>query len=121
MAVYEHFYSRLVLPKDFRFYINFATFLGHSALKRWTRKVDIFSFDLILIPVHLGMHWCLATIDLKRKGVFYYDSMGGDNTECLDALLQYLQVSYLDIIKDKILSIDDAIWVFESHTLLYSR
>ena len=65
---------------------------GHSALKRWTRKVDIFSFDLILVPVHLGMHWCLATVDLKRKGVFYYDSMGGDNTDCLDALLRYLQV-----------------------------
>ena len=43
-------------------------------MKRWTRKVDIFSFDLILVPVHLGMHWCLATIDLKRKAVFYYDS-----------------------------------------------
>ena len=39
------------------------------------------------------MHWCLATIDLKSKGVFYYDSMGGDNTDCLDALLRYLQVT----------------------------
>jgi len=69
---------------------------GHSALKRWTRKVDIFSFDLILVPVHLGMHWCLATIDLKRKGVFYYDSMGGDNISCLDALLKYLQDEHMD-------------------------
>ena len=41
---------------------------GHAALKRWTRKVDIFATDLMLIPVHLGMHWCLATIDFKRKG-----------------------------------------------------
>lgn len=27
---------------------------GHAALRRWTRKVDIFSYDIILIPVHLG-------------------------------------------------------------------
>ena len=54
--------------------------------------MDIFAFDLIVIPVHLGMHWCLATIDLKRQGVFYYDSMGGDNLACLEALLRYLQV-----------------------------
>ena len=67
--------------------------VGHAAIKRWTKKIDIFSFDLILIPVHLGMHWCLATIDLKRKGVFYYDSMGGDNEPCLHALLKYLQVT----------------------------
>lgn len=67
--------------------------IGHVAIKRWTKKIDIFSFDLVLIPVHLGMHWCLATIDLKQKGVFYYDSMGGDNEPCLHALLKYLQVT----------------------------
>ena len=33
---------------------------GHSAVRRWTRKVDVFAVDYILIPVHLGMHWCLA-------------------------------------------------------------
>lgn len=33
---------------------------GHSSLKRWTRRVDIFAHDLMLVPVHLGMHWCLA-------------------------------------------------------------
>jgi len=69
---------------------------GHSALKRWTRKVDIFAQDLMIIPVHLGMHWCLATIDFKKKGVFYYDSMGGNNNQCLNALLKYLQDEHLD-------------------------
>jgi sentrin-specific protease 1 len=38
---------------------------GYAALKRWTRKVDLFAHDLILIPVHLGMHWCLAVVDFK--------------------------------------------------------
>lgn len=33
---------------------------GYSAVRRWTKKVDIFSVDIILVPVHLGVHWCLS-------------------------------------------------------------
>ena len=33
---------------------------GQAAVKRWTRRIDVFAKDYILIPVHLGMHWCLA-------------------------------------------------------------
>ena len=39
---------------------------GQASVKRWTRKVDIFSYDYILIPVHLGMHWCLAVSMVVR-------------------------------------------------------
>lgn len=33
---------------------------GYSTVRRWTKKVDIFSVDIILVPVHLGVHWCLS-------------------------------------------------------------
>ncbi|XP_041366433.1 sentrin-specific protease 1-like [Gigantopelta aegis] len=69
---------------------------GQASVKRWTRKVDIFSYDYILIPVHLGMHWCLAVIDFKKKSIFYYDSMGGTNPSCLNALKKYLCDESLD-------------------------
>ncbi|XP_076348701.1 sentrin-specific protease 1-like isoform X2 [Tachypleus tridentatus] len=69
---------------------------GHSALRRWTRKIDIFSYDLLLVPVHLGMHWCLAVVDFTDKKIKYYDSMGGQNSECLKALRTYLQEESLD-------------------------
>jgi len=64
---------------------------GHASVKRWTKKVDIFSHAIILIPVHLGMHWCLATIDMQRKAITYYDSMGGNNKGCLKALAEYVK------------------------------
>lgn len=64
---------------------------GHASVKRWTKKVDIFSHAIILIPVHLGMHWCLATIDMQRKAITYYDSMGGNNKGCLNALAEYVK------------------------------
>ena len=72
--------------KKFRAVYAFSTFfyprlmdVGFNAVKRWTKKVDLFSQSLILIPVHLGMHWCLATIDIDAKAIVYYDSMGGNN------------------------------------------
>lgn len=33
---------------------------GHAAVKRWTKAVDLFLFDLILVPLHLGVHWAMA-------------------------------------------------------------
>jgi len=42
------------------------------------------------VPVHLGVHWCLAVIDFKKKQIQYYDSMGGNNQGCLNVLRQYL-------------------------------
>ncbi|EDV27175.1 uncharacterized protein TRIADDRAFT_23232, partial [Trichoplax adhaerens] len=63
---------------------------GYSSVRRWTKKVDIFQFDLLLIPIHLGVHWCLATIDFRKKEVKYYDSMLGSNYKCVDTLLEYI-------------------------------
>jgi sentrin-specific protease 1 len=59
---------------------------GYTSLRRWTRKVDIFAHDLILVPIHLGMHWTLACVDFTCKEIRYYDSMNGNNNECLKAL-----------------------------------
>lgn len=70
---------------------------GHSGLKRWTRKVDIFTYDIIPVPVHVGrVHWCMAIIDLKNRSIRYYDSMGTPNNKVLDALEKYLKDESLD-------------------------
>ena len=58
--------------------------------------MDIFSHDLLIIPVHLGMHWCLACVDLRRKAVRYFDSMLGNNNRGLDAILRYLRDEHAD-------------------------
>lgn len=70
--------------------------LGQPALKRWTKRVDIFEKDIMLIPVYLGMHWCLAVVDFRKPGVYYYDSMGGNNKKCLITLLKYIQDEHRD-------------------------
>ena len=68
---------------------------GPNAVSRWTKDVDIFSFDVILIPIHLDMHWCVAIVDFRAPGVFYYDSMGGHNMPALSAILNYLRQEHL--------------------------
>ena len=72
--------------ENFRPVYAFSTFFyprlmdaGYSAVRRWTKKVDLFSYSLVLVPVHLGMHWCLAAVDMDAKSITYFDSMGGNN------------------------------------------
>ncbi|KAM6473703.1 sentrin-specific protease 1 isoform 1-T2 [Liasis olivaceus] len=69
---------------------------GYPAVKRWTKKVDIFSVDILLVPIHLGVHWCLAVTDFRKKTITYFDSMGGANSEACKTLLQYLKQESLD-------------------------
>ncbi|CAJ1085184.1 sentrin-specific protease 1 [Xyrichtys novacula] len=64
---------------------------GYSAVRRWTKKTDIFSKDILLVPIHLGVHWCLSVVDFRKKEVLYFDSMGGNNDEACRLLFDYLQ------------------------------
>jgi len=41
-----------------------GNFAGHAAVKKWTKSVDLFLCDLILVPLHLGLHWALAVSNL---------------------------------------------------------
>lgn len=90
-------YRREKFPKVYAmstYFFQNLMFRGPSALERWTKTVDIFDFDLILIPVHQEEHWCLAVVDFRSPGVFYYDSMGGHNMPALSLILEYLKAEY---------------------------
>lgn len=61
-------------PKAYAFNTFFYVKLinsGPQSLRRWTKKIDIFSYDLICVPIHLGMHWCVAIIDFRAKSIRY--------------------------------------------------
>nr|KAG5697321.1 hypothetical protein BaRGS_004987 [Batillaria attramentaria] len=75
---------------------------GHAAVRRWTRKVDIFAHHYLVIPVHLGVHWCLCVVFVKQKKICYYDSMGGNNDQCLNAVRQYLYDESLEKRKEQL-------------------
>ncbi|CAI2348889.1 unnamed protein product [Caenorhabditis sp. 36 PRJEB53466] len=86
-------------PKIYAFNSFFYTNIiekGYASVKRWTRKVDIFSYHLLLVPVHLGMHWCMAVIDVAEKRIEFYDSLYDGNTDVLPALRNYISSESMD-------------------------
>lgn len=42
---------------------------GPSSLRRWTKRIDLFSYDIVCVPIHLGMHWCMAIIDFRDSSI----------------------------------------------------
>ena len=82
------------LPQVHCFNTNFlSTFLsrGYKAVRRWTKKVDIFQKDILIIPCHVSSnHWTLAVVDFNKKTITYYDSMGGKDYGLLCRITSYL-------------------------------
>ncbi|KAI1708925.1 sentrin-specific protease [Ditylenchus destructor] len=83
------------LPSAYAFTTFFYPALtkkGYANVKEWTKKVDIFAYDLLLIPLHLVNHWCLVVIDLRHKCVMFFDSYLNDDGGCLKTIMQYLSL-----------------------------
>ncbi|KAG2370159.1 cysteine proteinase [Suillus spraguei] len=60
-------------------------------LAKWTKKIDIFSKDIILIPInHNNSHWSGAAINFRRKRIESYDSMNLDRHQVFKVLRSYL-------------------------------
>ncbi|NXJ76750.1 SENP2 protease, partial [Trogon melanurus] len=78
-----HAFSTFFYPK--------LTSGGYSAVRRWTRGVDLFKQDLVLVPIHLRAHWALVVIDIRKKTVDYFDSLGQKGDKICQTLFQYLQ------------------------------
>jgi len=65
-------------------------------LAKWTKAVDIFTKDIILIPVNLGnQHWTCAAINMKKKRIEYYDSMGSRRAKVYMLLRDYLNKEHM--------------------------
>ncbi|KAI9364484.1 hypothetical protein DFJ73DRAFT_788926 [Zopfochytrium polystomum] len=69
---------------------------GYSMVRRWTRKFDLFAKELVIIPVHLGMHWCCSIINFKKKRIEYYDSLHGSYNIIFKVLRDYLASESMD-------------------------
>ncbi|XP_051934350.1 sentrin-specific protease 3b isoform X2 [Hippocampus zosterae] len=64
---------------------------GYEGVKRWTKNVDIFQKDLLLIPIHLEVHWSLVSVDIPRRAITYFDSQRTLNRRCPKHIYKYLQ------------------------------
>ncbi|KAI8975734.1 hypothetical protein BDF20DRAFT_914598 [Mycotypha africana] len=69
---------------------------GYQKVRRWTKRVDVFAKDLLFVPINQSYHWILGVMDMKRKVVSVYDSLGGTHNHILDTFLSYLQEEHID-------------------------
>jgi sentrin-specific protease 1 len=78
-----------------------------SNVANWTKGVDVFAKDLVVVPIHRdGNHWTLAIINLRQMRFEYIDSMRGGAGK----VLQHLRCWLLDLSLAKGQPIDLTIW-----------
>ncbi|KAG9346332.1 hypothetical protein JZ751_006643 [Albula glossodonta] len=64
---------------------------GDLVMDSVPEKVDIFQKDLLLIPIHLEVHWSLVCVDVPRRAITYFDSQRTLNRRCPKHIAKYLQ------------------------------
>jgi len=69
---------------------------SYENVKRWTKKMDIFRLQKIIIPVHEGNHWAMLIIDMKKRHLFYFDSFLRDNRVCVQFVKNWLKDEHQD-------------------------
>lgn len=79
-------------PSVYTFGTFFYTRLEKGqALGRWARKLDFFSYDLLIVPIIHASHWRLVVVKIREKRIEYYDSMGNPFPACVNAIVKFLQ------------------------------
>ncbi|KAI6196738.1 ULP-PROTEASE domain-containing protein [Aphelenchoides besseyi] len=83
------------LPTVYAFSTYFFTALtkphSKSRIHRWTKDVNLFEYDLVFVPLHLGAHWCLAMVDNKTRQLRFFNSMNRNGQEYLELIHDFLQ------------------------------
>lgn len=69
---------------------------GYEAVRRWTDGLDLFAFNLVLVPIHDSDHWSLAVLNISSRSFDFYDSMGRKNWNCYQTLMSYLRKEHKD-------------------------
>jgi len=93
-----NFYLAMISEADDNIFV-FPTFFmtnlinrGFEEARKWSQLtvVNILNYRLLLVPVHLGTHWILLTVDNLARTISTYDSMGDQHLELCVAIIHVL-------------------------------
>lgn len=85
----SHYFSSFFMSKvldehDTRVYT-------YSAVRRWTKKFDIFTKRRIYFPINISnTHWTHLVLYVEAREIHYYDSMGGNGDKYMRAILKWI-------------------------------
>ncbi|KAF4656788.1 hypothetical protein FOZ61_006669 [Perkinsus olseni] len=72
---------------------------SYKSVARWSKRrhADIFSFERMIVPIHVGKtHWALGVVDLKECTLSYYDSLGASHPKFYDYISRYIEDEHKD-------------------------
>ncbi|ORX66717.1 cysteine proteinase [Linderina pennispora] len=85
------------------FFFNMLDGSGYARVRRWTRRINLFEKDMVVVPVNIdNRHWVCMVIDFRSKCITYYDSMLSGDYRRRDVLLNYLRQESEDKLKKPI-------------------
>ncbi|KAI8876591.1 cysteine proteinase, partial [Backusella circina FSU 941] len=56
--------------------------------------LDFFTKDILLVPINESYYWVLGVIDMKKKCICVYDSLGESHPTMPMRLWNYLEIEY---------------------------
>jgi Ulp1 family protease len=66
----------------------------YANVARWTKRVDIFSFEKVFIPINIkNMHWTLIVIDFTMKTIIYYDALRGNGVNWITPAIKVIYLN----------------------------
>eukprot|EP00038_Savillea_parva_P010682 m.191978 g.191978 ORF g.191978 m.191978 type:complete len:820 (-) comp18530_c0_seq1:14-2473(-) len=73
---------------------------GYNSVRRWTKEAKcpggLKAYDIIVVPLHLGVHWCCGFIDFRHKTIEMYDSLGSSEQSFYRNIREYLDKEWQD-------------------------
>lgn len=87
---------------------------GLTAAKRQIQAFDIVNYDGILIPIQRANGWCIAFVQLIRKKIVLYSSLGHADDESnalLAKIVDYIRTAFFNQHKKEL---DTSTWVTEA-------
>ena len=59
-----------------------------NLVRNWNKKVNIFSFERIFLPICRYNHWILVVINFPEKRIQFYDSLATSSCKCIDFIFE---------------------------------
>jgi sentrin-specific protease 1 len=75
---------------------------GYGAVRRWTKKINLFDLDLLIVPIHAPFHWRLIIVDFKERAITRYESLGDTSVSDAHILENYLKDEAVDKLRTKL-------------------
>ncbi|XP_049271986.1 sentrin-specific protease 2-like [Rhipicephalus sanguineus] len=69
---------------------------GYDAVRRWTDTVDLFSYDLVFVPIHDLDHWSLAVLNMTNQTLSSTIPWVVRTGRCYQVLMAYLRKEHQD-------------------------